>query len=125
MIVEQRHLRQATATWLIRLAALFYITRKPAAPLLPRKGLRLIAPTAAARQRVLDDDELQRVWFASAKLAAKSRCFARLLILIPCRGSEPAGIAMGELDLEAGRWRGPSLRSYDDRRPVHRVLVRA
>jgi integrase len=128
MIVEQREPRPTTATWLYQISSAFLHHAEAcgwAAPLLPRKGLTLIAPKAAARQRVLDDDELRRVWVASAKLGAKSRCFVRLLILTPCRVAEAAGIAMGELDLDAERWTIPAARAKNKRRitlPLHRLL---
>ena len=50
-------------------------------PLLPRKGLAVIAPSAAPRERTLSDDELRAVWSAAARRAtaqgAGVRAFAR------------------------------------------------
>jgi integrase len=82
----------------------------PANPL-PRRGRGHIAPKVAARERVLGDDELVRVWQASAHLRPKARVFARLLIMTGTRVSEVAGIAVGEVDLLAGRWRIPAERA--------------
>jgi hypothetical protein len=39
-----------------------------AAPMLPRKGLTVIAPPVAPRERVLTDAELARIWVASEGL---------------------------------------------------------
>ena len=111
MIVKQRAKRPSTATWLYQIASAFLGHAEahrliPTFPL-PRHGLSAIAPKGAARQRALDDNELRQVWLASAQLAPKARCFARLLIMTACRVSEAAGIAVGELDLTAARWTIP------------------
>lgn len=73
-------------------------------PLLPRKGAAIIAPSVAARARVLSDEELRAVWEASAQLRPKSRAFARLLILTAAREMEVADIATGEVDRAGARW---------------------
>jgi integrase len=130
LIAAHRAKRPATATWLYQLASAFlgyaeahgWIETFP----LPRKGLTLIAPKAAPRQRVLDDEEMRRVWEASGLLAAKPRCFLRLLVLTGCRVSEAAGIAMGELDLAARRWTIPASRAKNRRAitlPLHPLLL--
>jgi integrase len=92
---------------------------------LPRRGRGHIAPKVAARERVLSDDELVRVWQASAHLRPKSRVFARLLIMTGTRVSEVAGIAIGEVDLLAGRWRVPTERAKNGNAitlPLHPLL---
>ena len=52
-----------------------------AVPLLPRKGAAVIAPPVAARERVLTDAELVKVWQATAALSSKQRAFVRLLMM--------------------------------------------
>ena len=130
MIVKQRTRRPSTATWLYQIASAFLGHAEahgliPTFPL-PRRGLSAIAPKGAARQRTLDDDELRQVWLASAQLAPKARCFARLLIMTACRVSEAAGIAVGELDLTVARWTIPGRRAKNGHSitlPLHPVLL--
>jgi integrase len=81
------------------------------APLLPRKGAAMLAPAVAARERILSDDELRRVWLAANREAARARAFVRLLFLTAARESEVAGITTGEIDFSAGRWTIPADRS--------------
>ena len=115
LIAAQREARPTTATWLYQLASSFLNHAEAhgwiSAPLLPRRGLTHVAPKVAERQRVLTDDELCRVWQASADLPPKPRCFVRLLILTGTRVSEAAGIAFGELDLPGRRWAIPGARA--------------
>ena len=119
LIAAQRSRRPSTGTWLYQLASAFLGYAEAhgwiETFLLPRKGLAQIAPKAAPRQRALNDDELRRVWQASAQLVPKSRCFVRLLILTGCRVSEAAAIAMGELDVAAARWTIPAERAKNRR----------
>jgi integrase len=92
---------------------------------LPRRGRGHIAPKVAARERVLRDDELVRVWQASSRLRLKARVFARLLIMTGARVSEVAGIAVGEVDLLTGRWRIPGERAKNGNAivlPLHPLL---
>jgi integrase len=130
LIARHRVERPATATWLYQLASSFlnYSEAHGAimVPLLPRKGLAVIAPKAAPRQHLLDDDELRRIWLASENLGAKPRCFTKLLIMTAARRSEAAGIAMGELDLAAARWTIPGERAKNGRSitlPLHPLLL--
>ena len=62
------------------------------ASLLPRKGLRTIAPAVAPRQRVVSDAELVAIWNASAELELKPRVFTRLLVLM---AAKPAAVYRG------------------------------
>jgi integrase len=83
---------------------------------LPRRGAAKIAPSVRSRDRVLSDNELSRVWAATAKLrSAGPRCFVRLLICTGCRAGEAAGIAVGQLDLSSDVWRLPSSRAKNGR----------
>ena len=66
-----------------------------------------------ARERVLTDDELIRIWKA---------CWdddygrvIRLLILTGCRRQEVGGMGWSELDLERGTWTIPAARSKNGR----------
>jgi integrase len=78
---------------------------------LPRRGAAKIAPSVASRDRVLTDDELQRVWAATETMRPRPRAFVRLLLTTGCRAGEAAGIAVGELDAASGLWRLPAQRS--------------
>jgi integrase len=95
---------------------------------LPRRGAGKIAPAVASRERVLTDDELRRVWTATASLRPGPQCFVRLLITTGCRAGEAAGIALGELDAAACVWRLPAERSKNRRghiMPVPAALMAA
>ena len=94
--------------------------------LLPRKGLRTIAPVVAPRERVLSDSELAAVWAATNELSPKTRCFTRLLILCACREMEGADISVGEVNLDAGLWSIAGGRTKNGRPitlPLHPILV--
>jgi integrase len=69
---------------------------------------------AAARDRVLSNQELAAVWNACDKGDDFSRII-RLLILLPCRRGEVGGMAWGELNLEGGTWTIPKERSKNAR----------
>lgn len=81
------------------------------APLLPRKAGAVLAPTVAARARVLTEDELRAVWITADREAPKLRAFVRLLILTAARESEVANMIIGEIDLEMARWTIPAARA--------------
>jgi len=92
----------------------------PATPL-PRKGMAVIAPPVAARQRALTDEELRAVWLAADRLSSKARCFVHLLVMTACRKREAADIPTGEIDLAAGLWRLPDGRKNGRRLPDART----
>ena len=94
-----------------------WIERSP----LPRRAAATLAPPPAARERTLFDEELVTIWRAGAALAPKPRAIVRLLILTGARRAEIGGLAIGELDLEAGRWTLPAARAKN-RRPLIRPL---
>jgi integrase len=108
MIKAEREQRPATATWLYQIASAFSNYAEVCGwldkPLLPRKGLAVVAPKAPPRQRALSDEELVAVWHAAAGRSPRVRCFVRLLIMVGSGVSEAAGIAAGELDLVCNRW---------------------
>ena len=67
-----------------------------------------------ARDRVLTDDELARVWRAAGELEQPWRAILQLLILTGQRRGEVAGMAWAELTLEpaaAAVWRMPGART--------------
>lgn len=67
-----------------------------------------------ARDRVLNDDELARVWQAAAELEQPWRAIVQLLILTGQRRGEVAGMAWAELTLEPAAtavWRMPGART--------------
>lgn len=95
-------------------------------PMLPRKGLSIIAPSVAARERTLTDAELRTVWLAGNDLRPKGRAFVHLLGMTAAREMEVADIATGEIDLEAGMWSIPGSRTKNGRGivlPLHPLLI--
>jgi integrase len=84
---------------------------------LPRRGSAVLAPPPRARDRVLSDDELTRVWQAAGTLNARGRALVRLLVLTGARRNEVAGLHPGEIDVppaarETGAaWKLPSHRA--------------
>jgi integrase len=95
-------------------------------PLLPRKGLAVIAPPVAARERMLTDAELLKVWKATEGMKVKMRVFVRLLVMTAARELEVADISTGEIDLDAGRWSIPGARTKNGCGivlPLHPVLI--
>jgi integrase len=85
---------------------------------LPRRGASRIAPAVASRERVISDDELRRVWTATATMRPGPRCFVRLLVCTGCRLNEAAGIAVGEFDRASGVWRLPAARAKNHRQHI-------
>ncbi|HET7884442.1 MAG TPA: tyrosine-type recombinase/integrase, partial [Acetobacteraceae bacterium] len=104
-------LYRTVAAFLSHADAHGWITEHP----LPRRGAAKIAPPVPSRERVLSDDELRRVWVATATLGPGSQCFVRLLIATGCRAGEAAGIALGELDPASGLWRLSAQRTKNNR----------
>jgi len=121
LVTAKRKTAPAMASLVYRVAAAFLGHAEAHgwidSALLPRKGLAVIAPPVAARERVLTDDELCAVWMAAGELRPKPSAFVRLLILTAARQLEVADIATGEVDLGAGRWTIPGSRSKN-RRPL-------
>jgi integrase len=119
MVAAKRKRAPAMASALYRVCSAFLNHAEASGwvgvSLLPRKGLATLAPTAAARKRVLSDDELVAVWRASATLPPKPRAFVRLLVLSAAREMEVADIASGEVDRDAARWTIPAERAKNGR----------
>jgi integrase len=78
---------------------------------LPRRGSVLLAPTPRARERVLDDTELTRVWHAAGHLGVRGCALTRLLILTGARLGEVAGIRQAEIDTQERIWKLPGTRA--------------
>jgi integrase len=130
LIAAVRKKTPATAAWLYSTVSSFltYAEVHGWAPInvLPRRAKNLIAPSVAARERVLTDDELIHVWQAGERLTPRTRAFVRLLIMTAARLDEVANIAVSELDCEAARWRLPPERAKNKTAltlPLHRLLV--
>jgi integrase len=130
LIAGEREKRPATATWLYQIVSAFsnyaevcgWLDR----PLLPRKGLSVVAPKVPPRQRVLSDDELVAVWRAASARSPRVRCFVYLLILTAARVGEAAGVAVGEIDADRLRWSLPASRAKSGNPitlPLPRFLV--
>ena len=115
LVSAKRKVAPAMASALYRVCASFLGHAEAhgwiAAPLLPRKGVKTLAPLPAARERVLTDDELRQVWRAADREAPKLRAFVRLLILTAARELEVADISAGEVDRAAARWSIPGART--------------
>jgi integrase len=95
-------------------------------PLLPRKGLAVIAPPVPARERVLTDAELRAIWLGAETMRPKPRAFVRLLAMTAAREMEVADIATGEIDFNARRWAIPGERTKNHRGivvPLHPLLI--
>jgi integrase len=88
---------------------------------LPRRGASRIAPSVPSRERVLTDDELRRLWKATATLRPKPRVLVQLMICTGCRLNEAAGIAAGEFDPATGIWRLPAHRAKNKRPHTMRI----
>jgi len=72
-------------------------------------------PTAErARDRVLSDDELRRVWAAAEKLGRTFGPLVKLLALTGQRRDEVAGIRWDELDLDTRLWTLPPARTKNN-----------
>jgi integrase len=80
----------------------------------------LHAPKApAARERILDDYEVKAFWQAAREAAWPFCSIYRLLLLTGARREEVAGMKWSELDLDAGVWMLPGVRTKNGR--DHRV----
>src|SRR5690606_12319419 len=64
-----------------------------------------------ARDRVLEDQELARVWRATSKVADPFGPMFRLLILTGQRRNEVTGMMWGELDRSSATWTIPASRA--------------
>jgi integrase len=78
---------------------------------LPRRGGALLAPGPRARERVLTEGELARVWVAAGSLSARGCALVRLLVLTGARLNEVAGMREAEIDRAECVWRLPSARA--------------
>jgi integrase len=78
-------------------------------PANPVVGIRELKE--APRERVLDDDELRKLWAAGGVLGYPDGPFLRMLLLAAARRNEIARLEWSELDLAAGVWRLPAHRA--------------
>jgi integrase len=130
LATDRRSKTPVTASWLYDVCSSFLNYAESAGWLetnpLPRRGRNHLVPRAEARARVLSDDELVKVWQASIGLSPKSRAFIRLLLLTAARVSEVADIAVGEINLLAGRWAIPASRAKNGNAlavPLHPLAI--
>ena len=75
-------------------------------------------PAAAARDRVLSDEEVRLAWRAFERVGWPFGPFAKLLLLTGARRSEVAGMRRGELDLAERTWTIPAARSKNRRENI-------
>jgi integrase len=66
----------------------------------PLKGMKRTKPKERERDRVLKDDELQRVWMAAGDFPGPWGAFVRFLLLTATRRNEAAHMSWGELSGE-------------------------
>lgn len=67
--------------------------------------------SAAARKRILTDDEILALWRATSELAAPFGSFVRMLLVTLQRRNEVAGIRWVELSHNERLWRLPAVRT--------------
>lgn len=85
-------------------------------PASPCAGVK--APAAErSRDRVLNDDELARIWRAAEAVAYPFGDLVRMLILTGCRRDEVGGATWSEIDLATRQWLIPGDRTKN-RRPL-------
>jgi hypothetical protein len=89
----------------------------------PCTGLKAPAGKEGSRDRVLNDDELRRVWSAAEKMGEPYNSIVRLLILTGQRSGEVLGMQWEELNLNGRLWTLPRERVKNDRR--HEVPLSA
>lgn len=125
-----RQRSRSAGTWVYQISSSFLNYAESAGwidvPLLPRKGLSIIAPRVASRARILSDAELTAVWRATEALTPKTRAFTRLLMMTAARQAEVANLAVGELDLPHARATFPAHRTKNRRDhtvPLHPLVV--
>jgi integrase len=115
LVTAKRRTAPAAAALLYRVISAFtnyaeaagWIEQAP----LPRRGSAVLAPPPKARERVLTDEELARVWRAADSLGPRGRALVRLLMLTGARLNEVTGIRPGEIDAQAAIWKLPSHRA--------------
>ena len=78
----------------------------------PAAGMRApFKPPPSGRERFLSDNELVEVWNAAGEETQPYGPFIRLLILVPARRGELAGMNHREFERDAGIWEIPAERS--------------
>ncbi|WP_334130209.1 tyrosine-type recombinase/integrase [Sneathiella sp.] len=81
----------------------------------PAYGVARVA-RERSRQRVLQDDEILKIWNAASEMKGPWGPYIKLLMLTLQRRSEVAGIVRSEVDLEARMWTIPEARTKNGRR---------
>lgn len=95
----------------------------------PVSGVKQAARVKKVRSRVLTDTELKALWEATGERDGMGDTVAdmlRLLMLLPARRGEVAGMEWGELDLDEGLWAVPAERmkaSHEHELPLSAAAV--
>jgi integrase len=87
------------------------------------RGMARTRPSARARARVLDDDELRAVWTTAGKLAGPFPAMVKFLLLTAARRSEAAALPWSEI--VGADWNLPAARNktkQDLTRPLSRAV---
>jgi integrase len=74
------------------------------------RGMRRVKPKDLARSRVLNDDELQRLWMAAEKYSGPFGAYLRFVLLTATRRNEVAGLRRSELSDDGATWVIPGSR---------------
>src|SRR3974377_1843832 len=75
----------------------------------------------AARERVLDTHEIKAFWQAAGEMAWPFAAMFKVLLVTGARREEVAGMRWSELDLDAGIWTLPGVRTKNKRE--HRLAL--
>jgi integrase len=81
----------------------------------PSAGVPMPLARVKARERVLTDDEMVRLWHGCDQLDPHFAAIFRLLLLTAQRKSEVSGMRRGELDLAGRVWHLPGSRTKNGR----------
>jgi integrase len=100
-----------------------WLVARDAIPMSPAAGVER-PHREVARERVLDDDELRRLWRASEGTGAFGAAL-RLMVLLGCRRTEASAMKWGELDEAQRLWRLPAERVKNARAIVVPLPVQA
>jgi integrase len=74
------------------------------------RGLKRGKPMETARTRILSDDEIRRVWAATAEMQGPFPALVRFLLLVGARRGEASEIRFDEID-DTGNWVLPARRN--------------
>jgi integrase len=87
--------------------------------------------SAAARERILNDDEIKRFWIATEQLTPVFAKSLRLMLLLGQRRDEIAGMRRSELNADLTLWTIPNARTKNKRQhevplpPLAREIIKS